>query len=209
MQGDDSSNEDSFSVTADATTTPENTENDAFTAELQDLALRLEQLELEQRSLRIQLQRARLRHAGRNTTPSSPLTTAEPSAHPSPTPERSTSSENFNERRTNPYLRSHTTVPSRTTIARPPDHYTPQSTFAQRPEAPESRTPQAGDRLDATGRVLRVGDTVSFLATNYTTGGTGTVKRFTATFVIVRRNNGGEVRRAPSNVTRLQTSRDA
>ena len=208
MQGDDSSNEDSFSVTADATTPSENPENDAFTAELQELALRLEQLELEQRSLRIQLQRARLRHAGRNTTPSTPPTTAEPSARPSPTPERSTSSENFNERRTNPYLRPHMTVPSRTTIARPPDHYTPHPTLARRTGAPDSRTPQAGDRLDATGRVLHVGDTVSFLATNYTTGGTGTVKRFTATFVIVRRNNGGEVRRAPSNVTRLHTSRD-
>ena len=207
MQGDASSNEDSFSVTAEATTPLENHDNDACMAELQDLELRLEQLELEQCSLRIQLQRARLRHAGHSTTPSTPPTTAEPSTRPSPTPERSTPSENFNERRTNPYLRPPTTVPSHTTIARPPEHYTPHRTLVRRTGAPVSRTPQAGDRLDATVQVLHVGDTVSFLATNYTTGGTGTLKRFTATFVIVRRNNGGEVRRAPSNVTRLHTSR--
>ena len=162
MQGDDSSNEDSFSVPADATTPPENPDNDVFTAELQDLELRLEQLELEQRSLRIQLQRARLRHAGHSTTPSTPPTTVEPSARPSPTPERFTSSENFNERRTNPYLHPPTAVPSRTTIGRPPEHYIPHPTLARRTEAPESRTPQAGDRLDATGQVLRVGDTISF-----------------------------------------------
>ena len=70
-------------------------------------------------------------------------------------------------------------------------------------EVSDFRTPQAGDRLDATGQVLRVGDEVSFHATSYTTGGIGTVKRFTATFVIIRRNNGGDIRRAPSNVTRL------
>ena len=207
MQGDDSSNEDSFSVPADATTPPENHDNDAFAAELQDLELRLEQLELEQRSLRIHLQRARLRHAGHTTTPSTPPTTSEPSARPSPTLERSTSSENFNGRRNNPYLRPPTAVLSRTTIARPPEHYTSHPTLARRTEAPDPRTPQAGDRLDATGQVLRVGDTVSFLATSYTTGGTGTVKRFTATFVIIRRDNGGEIRRAPSNVTRLHISR--
>ena len=90
MQGDDSSNEDSFSVPADTTTPPENHDNDAFAAELQDLELRLEQLELEQRSLRIHLQHARLRHAGHITTPSTTPTTSEPSARPS------TSSENFN-----------------------------------------------------------------------------------------------------------------
>ena len=71
---------------------------------------------------------------------------------------------------------------------------------------PDPRTPQAGDRLDATGQVLRVGDTVSFHTTSYTTGGTGTVNRFTATFVIMRRDNGGEIRRAPSNVTHLHIS---
>ena len=104
MQGDDSSNEDSLSVPADATTPPENHDDDAFVAELQDLELRLEQLELDQRSLRIQLQRARLRHAGHPTTPSTPPTTSEPSARPSPTPERSTSSEHFDGRRNNPYF---------------------------------------------------------------------------------------------------------
>ena len=63
--------------------------------------------------------------------------------------------------------------------------------------------PQVGDQLDATGQVLRIGDKVSFLATQYTTGGTATIRRFTATFVILRHSNGGEVHRAPSNVTRL------
>ena len=207
MQGDDSSNEDPFSVPADATTPPENHDNDAFAAELQDLELRLEQLELEQCSLRIHLQGARLRHAGHITTPSTPPTTSEPSARPSPTPERSTSSEHFNGRHNNPYLRPPTAVSSRTTIARPPEHYTSHPTLTRRTEAPDPRTPQAGDRLDATGQVLRVGDTVSFLATNYTTGGTGTMKRFMATFVIIRWDNGDEIRRAPSNVTRLHISR--
>ena len=60
-----------------------------------------------------------------------------------------------------------------------------------------------GDRLDATGQVLHIGDEVSFLATQYTTGGTATIRRFTATFVILRRSNGGEVRRAPTNITRV------
>ena len=166
----------------------------------------LEQLELEQRSLRIQLQRARLRHAGHTTTPSTPPTTSEPSACPSPTPERSTSSENFDGRCNNPYLRPPTAVSSRTTTARPPEHHTSHPTLARRTEAPDPRTPQAGERLDATGQVLRVGDTVSFYATSYTTGGTGTVNRFTATFVIIRRDNGGEICRAPSNVTRLHIS---
>ena len=117
MQGDDSSNEDSFSVPADATTPPENHDDDAFATELRDLELRLEQLELEQRSLRIQLQRARLCHAGHTTTPSTPPTTSEPSARPSPTTERSTSSENFDGRCNNPYLR-----PPMADRASPPPH---------------------------------------------------------------------------------------
>ena len=62
MQGDDSSNDESLSVPSDTTTPPGNQDNRAFAAELRDLELRLEQLELEQRSLRIQLQCARLRH---------------------------------------------------------------------------------------------------------------------------------------------------
>ena len=131
MQGDDSSNEDSLSVPADATTPPENHDDDAFAAELQDLELRLEQLELDQRSLRIQLQRARLRHAGHPTTPSTPPTTSEPSARPSPTPERSTSSEHFDGQCNNPYLRPPTVVSSRTTTTRPPEHHTSHPTFAR------------------------------------------------------------------------------
>ena len=206
MQGDDSSNEDSFSVPADASTPPENHDDNTFAAELQDLELRLEQLELEQRSLRIQLQCARQRHAGHATTLSTPPTTSEPSARPSPTPERSTSSENFGGRRNNPYSRPPTAVSSHTTTARPPEHPTSHPTLSRRMEAPHPRTPQAEDRLDVTGQVLRVGDTVGFHATNYTTGGTGTVKRFMATFVIIRRDNGGKIRCAPSNVTRLHIS---
>ena len=131
MEGDDSSNEDSLSVPADATTPPENHDDDAFAAELQDLELRLEQLELDQRSLRIQLQRARLRHAGYPTTPSTPPTTSEPSARPSPTPERSTSSEHFDGQCNNPYLRPPTVVSSRTTTTRPPEHHTSHPTFAR------------------------------------------------------------------------------
>ena len=50
--------------------------------------------------------------------------------------------------------------------------------------------------MDATKQVLRVGDEVSFHATSYTAGGTGTVKRFTATFIIIRWGNGGEICRA-------------
>ena len=206
MQGDDSSNEDSLSVPADATTPLENHDDDAFAAELQDLELRLEQLELEQHSLRIQLQRARLCHIGHTTTPSTPPTTSEPSARPSPTPERSTSSENFDGRCNNPYLRPPTAVSSRTTTARPLEHHTSHPTLARQTEVPDPRTPQAGDRLDATGQVLRVGDTVSFHTTSYTTDGTGTVKHFMATFVIIRRDNGGEIHRAPSNVTCLHIS---
>ena len=86
---------------------------------------------------------------------------------------------------------------ARPAITGPTSQRTPQQ------EPLEYRTPRAGDRLDATGQALRVGDEVSFLATQYTTGGTAIIRRFTATFAILRRSNGGEVRRAPSNVTRL------
>ena len=97
MQGNDSSTDDSFSLPADATTTPASLEihnNDGFAAELRDLELRLEQLELEQRSLRIQLQRARLRSAERNTAlssapPTTHLRQQQPSVRPTPTPRRS------------------------------------------------------------------------------------------------------------------------
>ena len=44
-----------------------------------------------------------------------------------------------------------------------PDRHTSHRTPPREP--PEYRTPQAGDRLDGTGQVLRVGDEVSFLAT--------------------------------------------
>ena len=84
-----------------------------------------------------------------------------------------------------------------------PERHTSHQWSSAQPQLQEQRTPQAGDRLDATGQALRVGDEVSFLATNYTAGGTTIIRRFTATFVILRRNNGGEVCRAPSNVTRL------
>ena len=174
---------------ADATTTPENHDDDAFVAELRDLELRLEQLELEQRSLCIQLQRACLRHAGHTTTPSTPPTTSprrqEPSARPSPTPGQSTSSGIFDGRCYNPYLHPLMATSSCAPTVQPPERHTSHPPPTQRMEVPDLRTPQAGDRLDATGQVLRVGDTVSFHATSYTTGGTGTVKRFTATFIII------------------------
>ena len=210
MQGDDSSNDDSYSVPADATTTTENHDDDVFVAELRDFEPRSEQLELEQRSLRIQLQRARLRHAGHTTTPSTPPTTSprqqEPSARPSPTPERSTCSGIFDGRCNNPYSRPLTATSSRAPTAQPPEQHTSHPPPTRRAEAPDLRTPQAGDRLDATGQVLRVGDTVSFHTTSYTTGGTGTVKCFTANFVIIRRDNGGQIRRAPSNITCLRVT---
>ena len=174
-----------------------------FAAELRDLELRLEQLELEQRSLRIQLQRARLRRAEHNTgTPSTPPTTRsrpqQTSVCHSPTPGRTLChSGTANGRRDNLLPASQT----------PDRHISHQYRTAQ-VQPPEQRTPQAGDRLDGTGhQVLRIGDEVSFLATNYTTGGTATIRCFTATFVILHRNNGCEVRRAPSNVTQLHPSR--
>ena len=109
MQGDDSSNDDSYSLPADTTTLPANHDDAVFTAELRDLELWLEHLELEQRSLRIQLQRARLRYAEHTTAPSTPSTTPpwqqQPSVHPSPTPGRSTCPRTFDGRRNNPYLR--------------------------------------------------------------------------------------------------------
>ena len=206
MQGDDSSNDESLSVPSNTTTPPQNQDNRAFAAELRDLELRLEQLELEQRSLRIQLQRARLRHAEHTTTSPTPPTTPprpqQPSARPSPTPGRPVSSGTLGGRRTNPYLRPLATTPGRDPTTLTPESYTSHPPPTHRPTAPDLRTPQAGDRLDATGQVLRVGDEVSFHATSYTTGAVGTVKCFTATFVIILRGNGGDIRRAPSNVTR-------
>ena len=83
MQGDDSSNDESFSVPPNTTTPPESHNNGTFAAELRDLELRLEQLELEQRSLRIQLQRIRLRHAEHTTTPSTPPMTPPRQQEPS------------------------------------------------------------------------------------------------------------------------------
>ena len=207
MQGDDSSIDESLSMPPNTTTPPESQNNGTFAAELRDLELRLEQLELEQRRLRIQLQRARLRHAEHTTTPSTPPTTPprqqEPSVRPSPTPGRPTSSGTFDGRRNNPYLRPLTTTLGRDPTVPPPEPYTSRPPPTRQPEVSDFRTPQAGDRLDATGQVLHVGDEVSFHATSYTTRGIGTVKRFTATFVIIRRSNGSEIRRAPSNVTRL------
>ena len=207
MQGDDSSNDESFSVPPHTTTPPESQNDGAFAAEVCDLELRLEQLELEQRSLRIQLQRARLRHAEHTTTPPTPPAAPpqqqEPSVRPSPTPGRPVSSGTFGGRRNNPYLRPLATTSGRDPTTPPPRPYTSHPPPTHRPEVPDFRTPQAGDRLDATGQVLRVGDEVSFHATSYTTGGIGTVKRFTATFIIIRRSNGGDIRRAPSNVTHL------
>ena len=69
MQGDDSSNEDSLSMPADATIPLENHDDDTFAAERQDLKLRLEQLELEQRSLRIQLRQRHQQHRSRPPVP--------------------------------------------------------------------------------------------------------------------------------------------
>ena len=179
------------------TTAPENeTHDDSFAAELRDLELRLEQLELEQRSLRIQIQRARLRRVEHNTgTPPSPTTTRsrpqQPSVRGPLTPGRTPSHLGACDER------SSSTLPA-TPL---PDRLTSQGIPQQEPL--EDCTPRAGDRLDAAGHVLRVGDEVSFLATQYTAGGTAIIRRFTATFAILRRSNGGEVRRAPSNVTRL------
>ena len=209
MQGNDSSTDDSFSLPADATTIPVSIEihsDDGLAAELRDLELRLEQFEVEQHSLRIQLQRARLRSAERNTAPSSaPPTThlrqQQPSVRPTPTPGQSPGHMGRN----NPYTRPIRTASHCATDAHTPERYSSHQFHPTQTQAPEHRTPQAGDRLDATGQVLCVGDEVSFLATNYTAGGTATVRRFTATFVILRRDNGGEVRCAPSNVTRIHS----
>ena len=207
MQGDDSSNDESLSVPSNTTTPPESRDNGAFAAELRDLELRLEQLELEQRSLRIQLQRARLRHAEPTATSPTPSSTPpqqrEPSVRPSPTPGRPVSSGAPSGRRNNPYLRPLATTSGRDPTTPSLEPYTSRPLPPHRTEVPDFRTPQAGDRLDATGQVLRIGDEVSFHTTSYTTGGVGTVKRFTATFVIIHRNNSGDIRRAPSNVTRL------
>ena len=190
MQGDDSSNDESLSVPSNTTTPPESRDNGAFAAELRDLELRLEQLELEQHSLRIQLQRARLRHAEHTTTSPTPPTTPpqqqEPSVCPSPTPGRPVSSGTPSGRRNNPYLRPLATTSGRDPTAPSPEPYTSHPPPPHQPEVSDFRTPQVGDHLDATGQVLRVGDKVSFHATSYTTGGIGTVKRFTATFVIIR-----------------------
>ena len=208
MQGDDSSNDNSYSLPADTTTLPANHDDNVFAAEFRDLELRLEQLELEQRSLRIKLQRARLRYAEHTTAPSTPSTTPprqqQPSVHPSPTPGQATCPKTFDRRRNNPYLRPIAATSSRAPTTQAPVRHTSHPLPAGRTGTPHLRTPQAGDRLDATGQVLRVGDEVSFHATSYTAGGTGTVKRFTATFVIIQRGNGGDIRRAPSNVTRLR-----
>ena len=211
MQGDDSSSDDSIASPANATTTPTRPEtcNDAgFEAELRDLELRLEQLELEQCSLRLQLQRARLRSAGRTTAPSSTASTAylcpAPPSDPSPfTPKRAPSASVHN----NPYSRPAATPSQHGIATHPPDRCASHPPSTRRDQEFDCRTPQAGDRLDAIGQVLRIGDEVSFLATNYTRGGTATVRRFTATFVILRRDSGGEVRRAPSNVTRIHAQR--
>ena len=211
MQGDDSSNDDSIASPGDATTTPTRLEthnDDGFEAELRDLELRLDQLELEQRSLRLQLQRARLRSAERSTAPSSaPPTTHSrplpPSGRLSFTPERAPSHTGRNNTESRPL----DTLSPHGSTTYPPDRCASHPPPTRQAQVVDQRTPQAGDRLDAIGQVLRVGDEVSFLATNYTRGGTATVRRFTATFVILRRDNGGEVRRAPSNVTRIHAQR--
>ena len=125
MQGDDSTNDESFSVPPNTTTPPESHDDGTFAAELRDVELRLEQLELEQRSLRIQLQRARLRHAEHTTTPSTPPTAPprqqEPSVRPSPIPGRPTSSGTFDGRRNNPYLRPPTATSGRDPTAPSPE----------------------------------------------------------------------------------------
>ena len=207
MHEDNSSNDESFTVPPN-TAIPSGTHDDgAFAADLRDLELRLEQLELEQRSLRIQLQHARLRYTEHTTTSSTPPMTPpsqeEPSVHLSPTPGRTTSLTTPSGRRNNPYLRPLAPTSVRDPRAPSPEHHTSHPPTRQSAVS-DPRIPQAGDRLDATRQVLRVGDEVSFHATNYTSGGVGTVKRFTATFVIIRQGT-GEIRRAPSNVMRLRT----
>ena len=151
-------------------------------------------------SCSVQLQHAHLLHAEHpTTTPSTPPTTCtqpqQTSVCHSPTPGRTPChSGAVDGRYSNP-------VP----IAQAPERHTSHQFPAAQAQAPEQSTPQAGDRLDATGQVLRIGDEVSFLATNYTAGGTATIQRFTAMFVILRRKNGCEVHCTLSNVTRLHT----
>ena len=132
MQGDDNSDDEPFSVPPHTTTPPESQNNGAFAAELWDLELRLEQLELEQRSLCVQLQRARLRHAEHTTTPPMPPTPPpqqqEPSVRPSPTPGRPVSSGTFGGRHNNPYLR-----PLATTSGRGPTTPLPKPYMSQPP----------------------------------------------------------------------------
>ena len=86
-----------------------------------------------------------------------------------------------------------TTTSGRGPTAPPPEQYTLHPPPTHQPEASDFRTPQADDRLDATGQVLHVGDEVSFHATSHTTRGIGTVKRFTATFVIIHWSSGGDI----------------
>ena len=128
MQGDDSSNDNSYSLPADTTMLPANHDDDVFTAELRDLELRLEQLELEQRSLRIQLQRAHLHYAEHTTAPSTPSTTPprqqQPSVHPSPTPGRSTCPRTFDGQHNNPYLHPIAATSSRAPTAQAPEQHT-------------------------------------------------------------------------------------
>ena len=195
MQGDENSNDRFSLLSGDAITMPPEDHDDMFTAEFHDLELRLEQLELEQRSLRIQLQRTCLRHvehiAMPSATPSSTVhsQSQQTSVRHSSTPGRTLClSGALGRQHNNPY--SHT---GDTNAA----HRVPAA------QTPALCTPQAGNCLDATGQVLCVGDKVSFLAMNYTTGGTGIVRHFMATFIIIRRSNGGEIHCAPSNVTRL------
>ena len=95
----------------------------------------------------------------------------------SPTPRRSTCPRTFDGRRNNAYLRPIAATSSHAPTAQAPERHTSHLQPAGRTETPDLRTPQAGDRLDATGQVLHVGDEVSFHATSYTAGGTGTVKR--------------------------------
>ena len=84
MQGDNRSNDSSSFSWGDTTTTPPENHDDTFAAGLRDSELRIEQLELEQRSLRIQIQRARLRRVEHTTTtPSTPPTTRSQPQHTS------------------------------------------------------------------------------------------------------------------------------
>ena len=187
MQGDDRSNDGSSLLSGDTTTTPPKNHDNMFAAELHDLELRLEQLELEQRSLRIQLQRARLHRAEHTTTtPSAPPTTRswpqQTSVRHSPTPGRTPCcSGAVDGRRSNPVPvaqapENHTSHSNQVPVAQAPGQHTSHQFPAAQVQTPEQRTPQVGDHLDATGQVLRIGDEVSFLTTNYTAGGTATIQ---------------------------------